>query len=135
MTGLKAVTSADQILGLNDATKELVPVPEWGCAVWVRGLSGTERDSYEQSLLIGRGRKRDLNWLNARAKLLVRAIIDEDGNRIFTDSQAAELGTKNSAALDRLFTVARRLSGLAEEDIEELVEDLDKTQSADSSTT
>ena len=43
--------SRDEILAASDLTKELVEVPEWGGSVYVRAMTGTERDSYEESVL------------------------------------------------------------------------------------
>jgi hypothetical protein len=39
---------------------------------------------------------------------------------MFTAGDLEILGSKSAAALDRIFTVSRKLSGLTEEDIEEL---------------
>ena len=38
------------ILGTQDITKEKVHITEWDVDVFVKGLTGAERDSYEQSL-------------------------------------------------------------------------------------
>jgi hypothetical protein len=40
---------------------------------------------------------------------------------VFTDADIVALGAKNAAALNRLFEVAQRLSGLRGEDFEELL--------------
>ncbi len=48
------------------------------------------------------------------------AICDEEGKPLFTRSDVEKLGQKSAAVLDRLFTVAQRLSGVAEKDVEEL---------------
>lgn len=106
------------ILAAEDLKTETVDVPEWGGEVRVRTLTGTERDAFESSL-VGEGGKRQLE--NLRAKLLSLAIVDENGARIFSDGEAAMLGGKSAAVLDRLFDVAQRLNGIgakAEEQIE-----------------
>jgi hypothetical protein len=110
----------DAILAASDATTEDVDVPEWGGTVRVRGLSGTERDQFEASMLVKRGRHRDVTLINARAKLVSLAVIDESGERVFSDSDVAELGHKSAAALTRVYEVASRLSGLSEADVDEL---------------
>lgn len=117
--------SRDAILGINDIQTDKVFVPEWGDDVIIRGLTGEERDAYE-------GSRRQIRNLgtpqqemvliqdNMRANLLVKCIVDENGERLFTDRDAGLLGMKNGRVLDRLFDVAARLSGLNDEEQEKL---------------
>lgn len=120
------VLSRDEILNCQDLQTETVDCPEWGGAVIVRPLSGAERDRFEQSNLIrkGKGSKIDfeVNGVNIRARLCYLCIVDESGKRLFTEHDVDALGKKNSAALNRVFEVAQRLSGLTKQDIEELEE-------------
>ncbi len=110
--------TADDILAADDRLWEDVPVPEWGGMVRVRGLQGHERDKYEQSLHDSKGRTR---IDNARAKLAQLCMVDpKTGQLLFAKEQVAALGRKSAAALQRVFNVAMRLSGLSEEDMEEL---------------
>lgn len=99
---------------------ERVEVPELGGAVFIRGMSGVERDAWEKSLLIGRGKKQTVNTENVRAKLVTRTLCDEQGNRLLDDSDAASLGRLRVDVLQRLFEVAQRLCGVSDDDIEEL---------------
>lgn len=122
------ILGREQILSAQDLEKELVEVKEWGGAVYVRALTGAERDAFEQSLVeervVGRGRRqettRTVNMRNARAKLCALTICDEQGERLFTDADVQDLGKKSAAALTRVYEVAARLSGLTDEDMEEL---------------
>jgi hypothetical protein len=114
----------DDILGRDDLPVEVVSVPEWGMDVRVRALSGTERDAYEASCMRRsgpKGEKVEMSFENIRARLVARSVVDEAGARVFTDADVAALGGKNAAALNRLFEVAQRLSGLRGEDFEELL--------------
>lgn len=119
------ILSRDDILQADDLPKQLEEVPEWGGAVYVRSLTGTERDSFEASVLKfkqnGKGMTRETVLENMRAKLLVRCLVDADGNRYFADGEVAKLGGKAAKPLDRLFSVAQKINGLTEEDVEELV--------------
>jgi hypothetical protein len=110
----------DAILKAQDLPTEVVEIPEWNGAVIVRGLTGAERDAFEQSIVETRGKNTRMNLRNIRAKLVALTVVDEDGNRIFSDEDAEALGKKSAAALDRVFAVAQRLSGLRPEDVEEL---------------
>lgn len=109
--------SKQAILEVKDLPIELVNVPEWGGEVYVRTLTGTERDAYEAGI-IGQDRKPDLR--NIRAKLLVRCLVDAEGRRLFSEADVDLLGNKSASVLDRLFAVAQRLSKLTAADIEDL---------------
>lgn len=110
----------EKILAAQDVRFEEVPVPEWGGVVRVKGLTGKERDALEFSMIQGKGKKASVNLANLRAKLVSQACVDEAGNRIFSDDDVAALGNKSAAALQRIFDVAQRLSGLSDDDVEEL---------------
>jgi hypothetical protein len=114
--------SKDQILGADDHHYEVVAVPEWGGEVRMRSLTGTERDAYEDSLTQQVGNKQIVNAKNARAKLVAMSAVTEDGRPMFDKADVIKLGSKNSAALQRLFDAACRLSGFSEEDMKELEE-------------
>lgn len=104
--------SADAILAVDDSVTETVSVPEWKGEVFIKSMTGTERDEFEANLRRGG----DLDLRNARAKLLVRVIVNSEGTRKFSDVQASALGKKNAAILNRLYEVAARLCGLGEEE-------------------
>jgi hypothetical protein len=110
-----------KILAAKDIKTERVDMPEWDLSVLVRGLKGIERDAFEESCYIGRGKDRQENFVNLRANLVARSIVDEDGVRVFSDDDIVALGEKSAAALDRIFAVAQRLSGLGQKDLETLV--------------
>jgi len=120
------ILTKEQILQADDRRMEEVEVPEWGGKVMVRGLTGTERDEFETELLAA-GRRGD--YRGVRAKLVVRSIVDAAGAPLFTRADIDELGNKSGVALDRVFAVAQRLSGLRQKDIEELTADLPTGQS------
>lgn len=128
-----ALLTRDQILAADDLKRETLEVPEWGGEVIVRSLTGTERDAFEDSVVKQRGNSRELNLRNARARLVSLSLIDEAGNKLFTDKDVDLLGRKSAAALDRVFAAAQRLSGLTENDIDELAKNSESGQS-DSST-
>ena len=114
------VLDREAILGADDLATESLDVPEWGGVVQVRELTSEERDAYEASCLEGSGSNQRVRLDNIRAKLVVRSLVDEDGNRVFTDADAGALGKKSAAAMDRIFAVAQRLSKITAEDVEEL---------------
>ena len=108
----------NSILQMDDLPKEKVSVPECGNGdLWVKTLTGSERDSFEQSMV---QKKNKPNLNNVRARFAVLTICDEKGERLFTDNDAEALGKKSAAALDRVFEVAQRLNGFSDDDQREL---------------
>jgi hypothetical protein len=73
-----------------------------------------------------------LNMNDQLAKLLSRCLVDENGDRLFSDKDIKALSAKSGAVLDRLGDVAMRLSGLRKEDVEAEAGKSAKTLSVDS---
>ena len=110
-TVLPLLEDAASILDLPDLTSEEVEVPEWGFRLRVRSLTGTERDAFEASLLQTRGKDREINLRNMRAKLVAQSVRKADDSRVFSDAQVEALGRKNAAALQRVFRELTRELG------------------------
>lgn len=102
--------------------RETVAVPELGGEIILQGLSGTARDAFEQGMIVGKGKKRDINLKNLRARLLVLSIVDESGARIFTDADQGIVGAWPAAVVDPLYAKAKALSGISDSDEDELGE-------------
>ncbi len=119
-----SLLSREAILQADDIPTEDVPVPEWGGAVRLRGLTAAELDDYQASLIVqtGNGTQKS-NLRNATAKLIARCAIDESGDPLFETKDVLKLSSKSAVALQRLAGVAQRLNGLTEEDLKELTED------------
>lgn len=117
-------------MGLRDKIREIqdiqiveVPVPEWGETLRVRGLTGAERDQFEGALMKvssngGRTASMQISTGNVRALLVSLSVIDENGQRIFSDADVDWLGKKSATALDRIASKAMELSGLSGETLE-----------------
>lgn len=117
---MSKLLSRESILAADDIKKELVSVPEWGGEVLVKALTGAERNDFEQSLVIKKGKDVDMNMKNATAKLCALTMVDEEGKRLFSDADVEALGAKSGSALSRVYEVASRLSGLTKADMDEL---------------
>ena len=115
-----SLLSKTAILAANDLKSEDIEVPEWGGAVRVRSFTGRERDAFEASMVRGEGRDRKVDLTNMRARLVGLTVIDETGQRLFTDDEVDLLGAKSGAALDRIFAIAQKLNGLSGADVDEL---------------
>lgn len=121
--------SRDDILGADDLPLKEIEVPEWGGTVWVRGMTGTERDRFEWRISQTQNKPENIQ---VRSEFVGRCLVDEDGKRLFTDKDAAKLGEKSGAVLDRLFDEVRAMSGMGEDEVEDAAEDFGETPSDDS---
>lgn len=144
---MPTVLSREDILNAKDTKIEFVETPEWApddpdAGVYVKGLSGVARDSFEMAMLEQRritsaqGKKKNVqvvNLKNLRAKLVVRCAVDhpdpELAHEIFTMADVEALGEKNAAPLNRIYAKARELSGLSDEDVDELTAELGEDSS------
>jgi len=125
----------EQILAADDKVFEPVEVPEWGGTVYIRGMTSAERDRYDRSLVnVDRKGNTTMGRLdNLRALLVVRCLVTKDGQRMFRDPQAKELGEKSALVMNRLWDVASRLSGMNQDREEEEEEVFDGAQDDDTS--
>jgi hypothetical protein len=111
-----------QIDDTDDLPREKVPVPEWGdkdAYVWVRALTAKERDDFEGENVKFEGENRKVVTANIRSRLACRVMLDDAGKRLYGDAEAGFLGLKSGAVLDRIFDVARKLSGMLPDSVEQ----------------
>lgn len=132
MSDAKVFLDARSILALPDMETEEVYIKQWGTFVRVRAMTGAERDAWEASMMTGKGKNREVNTQNIRAKLVARTVVNEDGTRMFDDLQVKALGQKSAAAIDTIYDVAARLSGISDDDVDELGKPSSSGQSGDS---
>lgn len=114
---LPDITDGQQILSKVDLVTEAVPCPEWGCTVYVRVMDGTARDAFDAgNLIIGDDNKMEPNFANMRARLCALTMCRKDGTLLFGVDDVEAIGGKSAVALERVYTVARRLNKLNKED-------------------
>jgi hypothetical protein len=123
---MSQLLTAAEILAADDLPREKVECPEWGGHLYIRTLTGKERDAFEASVV---GKGSSTNLVNVRARLVALAGCNDAGEPIFTAAQVDALGDKSAAALSRCFDVASRLNHLSNRDIEELEKNSDGVQS------
>ena len=132
MAGKKYLDRA-AILAQDDLKYEDVLIPEWGGAwVRVRSMSASERDRFEAGTVQRNGKEVTTNFENIRARLCIMCLVNENGERLFDETDTFPLGGKSAAALQRVFEVAQRLNGLREEDVNELAANFPNGQNGDS---
>jgi hypothetical protein len=116
----KKFLTKQEILAKDDLVTEDLFVPEWDAWVKVRTINASERDWFESTVAQRNGKKITTNVQNIRARLCLLCLVGEDGERLFREEDEFPLGGKSASALDRIFTVAQRLNGLSEADVDEL---------------
>ena len=112
--------TATEILNAQDAQVIPLEVPEWNGSVFIRTLTGAERDRLEIMFKnMGGGSGDGATVKSWRAEFASLVISDESGNRIFDDKQIEELAKKNGKVLDRITDAGLNHNGLTEGAIEE----------------
>jgi len=107
----------EEILAKNALESELVSVPEWGGEVRVRAMTGAERDRLEIACAQRRKAGKSTRF---RASLAVVTVCDDNLHPIFVADDAEIIDKMPAAGLGRVADVAMRLSGISEEDAEDL---------------
>ncbi len=121
----------EQILAMKDVKIEEIEIPEWGGSVFVKAMTGEERDSFELSIVDKKERGK-VNLENVRAKLCAMTICDEKGERLFSDKEIFALSKKSALALSRIFALAQKLNGLEDNSKGEIKEDFLSVHKEDS---
>lgn len=111
--------------------QEKITVPDIG-DVWIHGLTAGQKDDYENSVFRLSGRSRRFHLANARAQLLMLTVYDQHGKRLFSEKDIGRICEIPAAVVDPILDVARRLSAMTIEDIDELVKNSQELQAAGS---
>ncbi|WP_234744896.1 phage tail assembly chaperone [Burkholderia sp. WTPI3] len=113
---MSTILNKAAILAASDLTTATVDVPEWGGAVILRTMTGTQRDAYETSLMTKDASGRyTVDTENMRAKLVIFTAVDETGTPLLTLDDLPALAGKNAAVIERLFVAAQRINGLSKD--------------------
>jgi len=131
--GIKALSATDILSQKVVLEVKWVSVPEWGGGVWVRELTGIERDRFEASLVKGRGQKRQITLIGSRARLVAMGCIEgpsitdvEDGNApapngatakmLFTPRDVKKLSNLGARGIEKVSTEVRVISGIVDDE-------------------
>lgn len=113
------VLGKDDILNADDMKTESVDVPEWGGEVIIKTLTARQKDAWEASI-VKQGSGTKMNLIDMRARLVVVSIVDDQGKRVFADSDVGKLTQKFCKAVDRVFDAAQRLNKMTDDDVKDL---------------
>ncbi len=126
--------SKDAIVKAQDMAFEDVAVPEWGGVVRVKQFTALEKDKFESEQftvrLVNGKPKVDTHLENKSARLAALCIVDEAGNRLFSDDEVMLLAGKSAAALQRVVKVAQQLNAISDRDVRDLADALKNDQPA-----
>jgi len=122
--------SKEEIFNIKDIEIREVYVPEWNGTVYIRTMSGVDRDRFDESLQSATRKDGTVDIRTLRARLLALCICDASGSPLFSLADVEKLNQKSSKALMRLFAVAQDLNGLTEEAIQELLGNSEGDRSA-----
>ena len=128
MSNQKPLTR-EAIFAADDTVIVKVKTPEWGGYVLVKGFTGAARGRLEAANVDQTGKNHRIKLVELRERIAVASVCDEDGKLIFTLADVKELSKKSSAPLQRIVEASNELSGVTEEDMEELSEDMEANPS------
>lgn len=120
-----ALLGREQLLKKDDLEREKVVFDDEDY-VFVRQMTGRERDQWEASLLVKKRDKKgnisyEQNIADFRAKLAVHTVCDENGELIFKPEDYNALSENMSAKkLEQIVNVAQKLNLISDEDRENL---------------
>lgn len=110
-----AVLSRKQIDAADDIKTETVPVPEWGGEVLLRSLSSKKRSEIEATLIASKNQKPDFRveaLKTLKERTVAAAMVDQAGNRLYSDKEIGLLGERSGDVIERLFNKVQELSGM-----------------------
>jgi hypothetical protein len=137
-TELPVAADALRLIQTDDTRFDYVPCPEWGVRVRVRSLTSKKRAEYEKKVTVEvrsrSGVTREMNLQLAREWLVIYGAVKEDGTPLFGSEHLEPLRGKSAGVISRVCDAVMRLSGMTQEDVEKLTEELEASPSSASST-
>jgi hypothetical protein len=106
---MSKILDRSAILGADDLPIEMVDIPEWGGSVYVRALTGAERDQLERMI------SKDSV---SRAAIAALVMVDSEGKQLFSQKDVAALADKHGSALERVVNAALAFNSMTEDAIE-----------------
>lgn len=128
----------EEILKQTCLPLHVVKVPEWGGDVYVRVMTGKERDAFEYMQANERRSAKeageDYSPENIRARIAAMLVCNETGERLFTEEDIPALGALHCGALDRVWDEAMRVNHMLGDEVENKLKNSDTAPSISSGT-
>lgn len=102
----------EQILAAQDKPTISANVKEWGGEVFIKTMTGSERDRWESEWIEWRKTNGSSCF---QAFLLVNVVVDSAGNPLFTKDDVKTLNDKSSKVISALYRKAAMANGIGSE--------------------
>lgn len=112
-----ALLSKAGISAVRDLERVTVSVPEWGGEVLLQVPTVADFEAWNTSRINESG---EFESVGARSSLVAICLVDERGERLFSDAESDELAKKSWAVIDRLFEKCKQLAGVDGDDVEDI---------------
>lgn len=124
----------EMILSAGDLRHEKVEMPEWGGHVYVSSVSAADWMDFQDAAIKGKEDQGQSNTAPWVGRMLVRTIVDEQGQRLFADEDAPILMRKPLTVINRLYRAADRLNDFSGRGLKEAEKNSEEGAGEDSST-
>jgi hypothetical protein len=109
----------EKLLATSDTLRrEQVPLPDFGCPVYVREMSGRARDNYEKFVksLVDHETGVLQSEMSVKYRVIRLTVEDEDEAPVFAEGDEQEIEKMPARVINALFRPAAILSGIISED-------------------
>lgn len=109
----------ERILEKDDRPSELIEVPQWGEKIKVVGMSAKERAKLLRRITNPETGEMDIELMYPMLAIAT-AHDPESGEKLFSDDDIDALNDKSGAAMEVLGSAASRLSGMNQNEVNEM---------------
>jgi hypothetical protein len=129
------IASREALLKLCERRYSTVDIPERNISIRIQSLSEAEKSQYETCLIAknGRGIMRE-RLQDATRRLIALCVVDEEGKRIFSDSDLSAIANLDSYISSRIYDACQEHCGFNKGDIDETVKNSEGINVDDSTT-
>ena len=129
------IASREALLKLCERRYSTVEIPERDISIRIQSLSEAEKSQYETCLIAknGRGIMRE-RLQDATRRLIALCVVDEEGKRIFSDSDLSAIANLDSYISSRIYDACQEHCGFNKGDIDETVKNSEEISVDDSTT-
>ena len=115
------LTTKEQFFKRAQRRYTTVNIAETGDNFRVQSLTEKEKSDYEATMMSKAGAISRDRLQDAYRRLFVLVVVDEAGNRMFSDDDLAALENVDSLVVARVFQVAHAFCGFEKNDIEDII--------------
>ena len=129
------IASREALLKLCERRYSTIDIPERDISIRIQSLSEAEKSQYETCLIAknGRGIMRE-RLQDATRRLIALCVVDEEGKRIFSDSDLSAIANLDSYISSRIYDACQEHCGFNKGDIDETVKNSEEISVDDSTT-